>query len=59
MVDKAILTALAHERRRQAPLPPLGDLPIAADDVMALVRAEELRRSMARLGSTIDRARSA
>jgi hypothetical protein len=59
IIDPALTVALAHETRRRQPLPPLTDLPIADDDAIALVRAEELRRSLDRLGWAIDRARSA
>lgn len=57
-VDPALFVALAHERRRQNPLPSLGDLPLGGDDAVMLARREELRRAAEKLGAVIDRART-
>ncbi len=55
--DHALTAALAHEARRRAPLPPLGDL-LSETEAMRIVRAEELRRATLKLGATIIRSTS-
>ncbi len=55
-LDPAVATALAHERRRRATLPPLGDLPVTGDEAIRLIRAEELHRAAERVGYAFDKA---